>query len=181
MFKTKAKIKLYTDGGCSPNPGLGGWAALITCEGVHNIELFGAEANTTNNRMELTAAIMGLRCILRSQELGELGCRIDVYTDSTYLRNAFEQGWLEKWKKNDWKRSGKEVLNVDLWKELVNLSMNFKINWKWVKGHDGNEFNEHCDKLVHFAREEWERLPHAEVGTGGQAGTNNEKEKKLFS
>ncbi|MBQ9564131.1 MAG: ribonuclease HI [Synergistaceae bacterium] len=144
------KVIIYTDGGTSPNPGLGGWAAILQSP-VHGAEreLFGAEADTTNNRMELTAAIQALRALKRP-------CQVDLHTDSTYLRNAFELGWLVKWRKNGWRNSQKEpVLNRDLWEELWALTQTHRVRWHWVKGHADDELNNRCDALVRRAREEF--------------------------
>ena len=141
-------VTIYTDGGASPNPGLGGWAAVLISP-AHNAEreIFGAEENTTNNRMELTAAIQALRALKRP-------CRVELHTDSTYLRNAFELGWLVKWRKNGWCTSRKDpVLNRDLWEELWNLTQVHAVRWHWVKGHADDELNNRCDALVRRARE----------------------------
>lgn len=142
---------IYTDGGASPNPGLGGWGALLVSPGHGGAEreLYGAEPDTTNNRMELTAAIRALRAL-------KYPCRVELHTDSTYLRNAFEKGWLEKWRRNGWRTAGKQpVLNRDLWEELWELSRTHRIHWHWVKGHADDERNNRCDALVHRAREEF--------------------------
>ncbi|MDR1048635.1 MAG: ribonuclease HI [Synergistaceae bacterium] len=142
-------VVIYTDGGASPNPGLGGWAAVL-CSPEHGREreIYGSEADTTNNRMELTAAIMALRALKRP-------CRVELHTDSTYLRNAFAKGWLEKWQKNGWKTSNKEpVLNQDLWQELLSLSQTHEIEWRWTKGHAEDALNNRCDALVQKAKSE---------------------------
>ncbi|MFC1540820.1 ribonuclease HI [Candidatus Latescibacterota bacterium] len=142
------KIKIYTDGGCSPNPGLGGWAAILISPSHNNYtrEISGSEPDSTNNRMELTAAIMALKTLKNPSD-------IELYTDSQYLKNAFTQGWLDKWTRNGWKSSGKKaVKNIDLWKELIELSDKHTIEWKWIKGHSNNHYNERCDELVLLAR-----------------------------
>lgn len=147
----KACVIVYTDGGASPNPGLGGWGALLVspAHGGAERELYGAEPDTTNNRMEITAAIQALRAL-------KYPCRVELHTDSTYLRNAFEKGWLEKWRRNGWRTSGKQVvLNRDLWEELWELSRTHDVRWHWVKGHAEDERNNRCDALVRRAREEF--------------------------
>ena len=147
---TKVRVVIYTDGGATPNPGLGGWAAVLISpahDGVKR-ELYGSASNTTNNRMELTAAIMALRALKYS-------CSVDLYTDSTYMRNAFTRGWLEKWRSNGWVTSGKEpVLNRDLWEDLFDLSLKHDIDWHWTKGHTLNVYNNLCDTLVQKAKGE---------------------------
>jgi ribonuclease HI len=142
-------VVVYTDGGASPNPGLGGWAAILSSPAHgRDREIYGSEAGTTNNRMELTAAVMALRALKRP-------CRVGLYTDSAYLRNAFAKGWLEKWQKNGWKTSNKEpVLNQDLWRELLDLSRIHAIEWNWTKGHAADALNNRCDALVQKAKAE---------------------------
>ena len=133
-------IKIYTDGACKGNPGVGGWGALILKDGK-NIELFGGERETTNNRMELLAVIMALKEISSSAEL-------TIYTDSTYVQKGISE-WIKNWKMNDWRSSSKKpVKNKDLWIELDEASASRKINWEWVKGHAGNEGNEKADELA---------------------------------
>jgi len=150
---TKEKVIIYTDGGCSPNPGLGGWAAILIspAHGNHEKEISGFEPESTNNRMELTAAIMALKSLKRP-------CSVELHTDSNYLKKAFTDGWLEKWTRNGWKTAGKKpVVNIDLWKELLALSSKHAIKWIWVRGHANNAFNERCDRLVATAREKANR------------------------
>ena len=139
--------RIYTDGSCLGNPGAGGWAAIIVDE--HNLreELFGGEAYTTNNRMELTAAIRALEKI-------PAGANVELFTDSSYLKNAFTKGWLAKWKSNGW-NNGK-VLNQDLWRELDSLVANRAVNFNWVKGHAGDAFNERCDKIARSVAEKFQ-------------------------
>ena len=134
---------IYTDGSCLGNPGAGGYAAIIIdCVTGEVIELHGGESYTTNNRMEMTAAIVAL------SEL-PAGVNVDLYTDSAYLKNAFTKGWLKNWKRNGWRTSNNTpVLNQELWIELDNLMMTHEINFIWVKGHAGIEYNERCDKLA---------------------------------
>lgn len=143
----KPEVIIYTDGACSPNPGNGGWGVvLISQELQHRKELSGAEPNSTNNRMELTAAIEALQALRKP-------CRVTLYTDSQYLRNAFEQHWLENWLRKNWKTStGKPVANQDLWQRLLELSRNHEVDWKWVKAHNGDPENERADALAVEAR-----------------------------
>ncbi len=152
MVENNKKVIIYTDGGASPNPGLGGWAAvLISPAHKAKREIYGSEDNTTNNRMELTAALQALKAL-------KFPCSVDLYTDSNYLRSAFERGWLNKWLKNGWKTSSKDpVLNRDLWEELLELSKVHEIKWNWVKGHADNAINNRCDALVKKARDEFLR------------------------
>ena len=147
-MEEKTFVNIYTDGACSGNPGPGGWGAILLY-GEHRKELSGGEAETTNNRMELTAAIQALQALKRP-------CQVDLHTDSTYLRNAFEQGWLVKWQKNGWRTAAKEpVLNRDLWETLWELTQTHRVRRHWVKGHADDELNNRCDALVRRAREEF--------------------------
>ena len=142
-------VIIYTDGGAAPNPGLGGWAAVLYSP-AHDAEreIYGAEHDTTNNRMELTAAIKALEALKTS-------CDVDLHTDSAYLQNAFVKGWLRKWQRNNWKStSGSDVLNRDLWEELLRLTKIHRVTWHWVKGHADDERNNRCDELVRKARDE---------------------------
>lgn len=135
------KVSIYTDGACSGNPGDGGWGAILIY-GNHEKEVSGFEKDTTNNRMELVAAINALKMLKEP-------CEVDLYSDSAYLVNGFLQNWVEKWKKNGWKTSNKEeVKNMELWQELDRLSNIHKIRWIKVKGHSDNEYNNRCDKLA---------------------------------
>ena len=125
-------IQIHTDGSCLGNPGAGGWAAVIVYENNQREEIFGGEEYTTNNRMELTAAIMALKKI-------SAGERVELFTDSSYLKNAFTNGWLANWKHNGWKTANKNpVLNQDLWLELDKLIATRDVKFNWVKGHAGN-------------------------------------------
>lgn len=134
-------VTIYTDGACSGNPGPGGWGAVLIY-GEYRKELSGFEPMTTNNRMELTAAIKALQALNRP-------CVVDLYTDSAYLCNAFLQGWVNGWVKNGWKRADKKpVENIDLWQEILRLAEVHKITWHKVKGHSDNELNNRCDKLA---------------------------------
>lgn len=145
----KPNVIIYTDGGASPNPGLGGWAAILySPEHNKTREIYGAERNTTNNRMELTAAIKALEAL-------KFPCNVDLHTDSSYLQNAFVKFWLRKWQRNNWRSStGGEVLNRDLWQKLIELTKIHSVNWHWVKGHAEDELNNRCDFLVRKARDE---------------------------
>jgi ribonuclease HI len=142
-------VHLYSDGACSPNPGKGGWGAVLLMPGRSEArrELSGAEPQTTNNRMELMGALEGLRALKKP-------CRVEVYTDSQYVRNAFERGWLTNWKRNGWKTREKEpVANRDLWEELDRLTGLHEVRWHWVKGHADNVENNRADALAVQARE----------------------------
>ena len=134
-------VTIYTDGACSGNPGPGGWAAVLLY-GEHKLEISGFEATTTNNRMELTAAIEALRRL-------NTPCEVDIWSDSSYLVNAFNQNWLVNWVKHDWVRSNKEpVENRDLWESLLSLIEIHRISWHKVKGHADSELNNRCDELA---------------------------------
>ena len=143
-----SEVTIYTDGACSGNPGPGGWAAILMAGGAKK-EMSGGERDTTNNRMELMAVIEGLKALKRP-------CKVDIYSDSAYVVNAFEQNWIGKWVKNGWKNSAKaEVANSDLWKELINLTAMHYVTFHKVKGHADNEFNNRCDEL---AVREWKKI-----------------------
>jgi len=145
----KPLVHIYCDGACSPNPGWGGWGALLISPAHENYtrELSGGEPNSTNNRMELTGAIRALEALKEP-------CRVLLHPDSTYVRNAFFKGWLEKWQANGWRTAAKgAVQNVDLWMELVRLSKIHDIEWKWVKGHADNPEHNRCDALAVAARQ----------------------------
>ena len=135
------RVTIYTDGACSKNPGPGGWAALLMYNSYKK-ELSGYEAETTNNRMELMAAIGGLQALNQA-------CRVELYTDSAYLCNAFKLGWLENWKNNGWRTANKKpVENKDLWLMIAELCDKHSITWHKVKGHADNEYNNRCDALA---------------------------------
>ena len=144
------QIKIYTDGACVGNPGPGGWASVILLENEKK-ELFGGEKLTTNNRMELTAAIKGLEyCTLLEKKQLSLK-EIVIYTDSTYLKEGITV-WISNWEKNNWKTADKKnVKNVDLWKKLKELTKSHKIEWHWVKGHSNDPMNDLADKLAKAA------------------------------
>lgn len=134
-------VEIYTDGGCDPNPGPGGWAAiLIFPKTGDEKELSGGNPNTTNNQMELTAAIEALKALKKP-------CQVDLYTDSEYLKNGITS-WIENWKAKSWQRGKHEVKNIDLWKRLDEVRQQHEIAWHWVKGHAGNTYNERADKLA---------------------------------
>lgn len=133
-------VKIYTDGGCRPNPGPGAWAALLRY-GAHEREIAGYEAQTTNNRMELTAALRGLEALKGP-------CEVDLYTDSNYLKQGMSE-WLAGWKRRGWRTAdNKPVLNEDLWRALESASAMHKVRWHWVRGHSGHAENERVDALV---------------------------------
>jgi len=133
-------IKIYTDGSCLENPGNGGWAAIIFMNN-EKIIISGLKKNTTNNQMELMAAIEALKKIPKDQE-------VQMYTDSKYVKMGITE-WIKKWSQNDWKTSSKQrVKNIELWKELNDISKKHKIEWHWVKAHAGNPNNEEVDELA---------------------------------
>lgn len=134
------QIEIFTDGACSGNPGPGGWGVLLRWNGVTK-ELYGGEADTTNNRMELTAAIKALNALKEP-------CKVDLYTDSVYVRNGISS-WIDSWKANNWKTSAKKpVKNAELWQQLDEARLRHKVSWHWVKGHAGHPENERCDELA---------------------------------
>ena len=138
-----ARVAIYTDGACKGNPGVGGWGALLQYRD-RELELFGGETATTNNRMELTAVIRALESLKRRAEVA-------VYTDSQYVKNGMEQ-WLAKWKRNGWRTAGKQpVKNADLWEALDDLAGRHHVRWHWVRGHNGHVENERCDFLANEA------------------------------
>ena len=142
----KKRVILYTDGACSGNPGAGGWGAILIFNG-HERELSGGEPNTTNNRMELMAVIQGLEAL-------KYPCEVEIYSDSAYTVNAFQNGWIFSWEKNGWKKAdNKAVLNIDLWQRLLALSKVHQVEFKKVKGHADNEYNNRCDALARGAIE----------------------------
>jgi len=139
-------VTIYTDGGCRGNPGPGGWGALLE-SGDHRKSLKGAERDTTNNRMELTAAIMALKTLKRE-------CHVDLWTDSEYLRKGITE-WIHGWIKRGWKTASRQpVKNADLWRELHDQTRRHQVSWHWVKGHSGHPGNEAADALVNEAIDE---------------------------
>ncbi len=134
-------VDIYTDGACRNNPGRGGWGAILVYEGREK-ELSGGDPLTTNNRMELSAVIAAL-CALKEP------CEVKLTTDSQYVVNAIEKGWLESWQKNGWRKSDKsKVLNIDLWEKLILLLDTHSVSFVWVRGHNGHPYNERCDALA---------------------------------
>ena len=134
-------VTIYTDGACSGNPGPGGWGAILEWQG-HEKELSGGEAQTTNNRMELTAVLTALGLLKEP-------CTVELYSDSKYVVDAIDKGWLYGWQKRDWIKSDKKpVLNVDLWQQLLPLLARHDVHLHWVKGHAENEKNNRCDQLA---------------------------------
>lgn len=143
---TEPHVIVHTDGGCSPNPGPGGWGAILAF-GSHKKELKGGEPYSTNNRMELMAAISALEALKRP-------CLVDVHTDSQYLRNGITS-WIQQWKRNGWRTAErKPVKNVDLWQRLEAAIARHRVHWHWVRGHAGHALNERADQLVREGREE---------------------------
>jgi ribonuclease HI len=135
------QVDIYTDGACSGNPGPGGWGAVIVFRGIEK-ELSGGEARTTNNRMELGAVIAALETLRE-------GCEVTLYSDSKYIVEALQKGWAKSWKKNNWIKSDKKpALNTDLWERLLGLCEIHKLTPVWVRGHNGLEYNERCDRLA---------------------------------
>ena len=133
-------VMIYTDGSCSGNPGPGGWGAILVYNGVEKV-LSGGEKDTTNNRMELTAAIEALRALREP-------CEVELFTDSKYLSDAVNLFWLRSWKNRGWKRKDGPLLNAELWQELDRLLSLHKVKVTWVKGHGENEYNNRCDALA---------------------------------
>jgi ribonuclease HI len=153
---TRRRVTLFTDGACSGNPGPGGWAAILIW-GDHRRDLFGGAAETTNNRMELTAAIEGLEALTR-------GCAVDLHTDSQYLRNGITS-WIHGWKRNGWKTADKKpVKNEDLWRRLDEAIARHDITWHWVKGHAGDTLNEAADLLARQGMAPFLRNKRAKAG-----------------
>ena len=134
------KVTIYTDGACSGNPGPGGWGAILMY-GEAKKEISGGEVSTTNNRMELISVISALQALREP-------CEVELYTDSQYVSNAINMGWLDSWRRMGWKRKGGEVKNPDLWIKLVPLLEKHKVTFNWVKGHADNEYNNRCDELA---------------------------------
>ena len=145
-------IELFTDGACSGNPGPGGWGVVLRYNG-HEKELSGGEKETTNNRMELTAAIMGLSALKEP-------CKVRLVTDSKYVADGITRGWAESWRKNNWRKADKKpALNPDLWEKLLDLIKEHDVTIDWVKGHAGHPENERCDQLaVNFYKKLQENL-----------------------
>ncbi len=139
MSSDLSRVTIYTDGACEPNPGPGGWAAILR-SGGHEKILTGGEPDTTNNRMELTAAIRALQALKRP-------CQVDLFTDSEYLKRGITE-WLPNWRRRNWKRKGGTLANVDLWQALDAAIGRHQIAWHWVRGHAGEADNERVDRLA---------------------------------
>lgn len=151
MSDAKDTVVIYTDGGCEPNPGVGGWGAILVYRGTER-ELSGSDPETTNNRMEMTAAIEALSALKRP-------CKIALHTDSEYLKKGITE-WMPGWKRRNWQRKGGAIKNIDLWKRLDVLVQQHEIQWRWVKGHAGVHYNERCDILAS------EAIARAKMGCG---------------
>lgn len=140
--KPKREVTIYTDGASSPNPGVGGWAAILIDEKTNRTkEISGSEFKSTNNRMELTSALEGLSAL-------KVPCRVRLISDSQYLTHAFNKKWIYRWEIEKWK----DVKNDDLWRKILELSRQHDIIWEWCRGHNGNHYNEKCDQLAVNAR-----------------------------
>ena len=143
---TKEQVIIYTDGACRGNPGPGGWGAILRY-GKHEKSLFGFEKDTTNNRMELMAAIKALESLKRT-------CQVSLTTDSQYVRRGITE-WISNWQRNGWRTANKKpVKNADLWQELYALTHKHTVAWHWVKGHSGDEYNDRVDMLANLAIDE---------------------------
>ena len=143
------QVSIYTDGACSGNPGPGGWGAILIYK-ENRRELSGGEAETTNNRMELTGVITALQTLKEP-------CEVTLYTDSQYIVNAINKKWLAGWKAKDWKRKDGELKNIDLWQELDRLLSVHSVTFTWVKGHAENELNNRCDALAVSQRDKYSK------------------------
>ncbi|MFZ5647303.1 MAG: ribonuclease HI [Bacillota bacterium] len=147
MTEKLPEVQIYTDGACSGNPGPGGYGAILKY-GDHMKEISGGYRHTTNNRMELTAVIKGLQQLRKP-------CSVTIYSDSRYIVDAINLGWVKKWMGSGWVKPDKApVKNVDLWKELVRLLKPHNVTWVWIKGHSDNEFNNRCDRIAVNASKE---------------------------
>ena len=145
------EVTIYTDGACSGNPGPGGWGAVLCYKGTEK-ELSGGEAMTTNNRMELTAAVSALKALKEP-------CRVYLYSDSKYLVDSLMKGWVIAWEKRGWVKADKKpALNTDLWQELLRLDKVHEITYHWVKGHADDDYNNRCDELAVARRDEYAAL-----------------------
>jgi ribonuclease HI len=154
------RVSIYTDGACSGNPGPGGWGAILVWNG-HEREIKGGEPHTTNNRMELSAAIAALESLRRP-------CTVDLYTDSEYLRNGITV-WIKGWKRNGWRTADKKpVKNVDLWQRLDAAIARHQVEWHWVRGHAGHDMNERADQLARDGLAEARRTGSAILATREQ-------------
>lgn len=144
-------VDIYTDGSCLQNPGPGGWGAILVYKGIEK-ELSGGEGNTTNNRMELTAAIRALEALNKP-------CEVLMTTDSKYLCDGISKGWAKSWQKKGWRRAdGSPALNPDLWEKLLLLCETHDVKFEWVKGHAGHPYNERCDEMAQSRAQEYKQL-----------------------
>lgn len=151
MVISVKKVELYSDGACSGNPGPGGYGTILVC-GDAEKEFSGGDPSTTNNRMELTGAIVGLEAL-------KYPCEVTVYSDSKYLVDAINQKWVYSWQKNGWKKADrKPALNVDLWQKLLALLEKHSVTFVWVKGHNGHPYNERCDRLAVAERDKYAEM-----------------------
>ncbi|MCK5862298.1 MAG: ribonuclease HI [Candidatus Hydrogenedentes bacterium] len=139
MDDTAKVVVIYTDGGCEPNPGTGGWGAVLIY-GKKIRELSGGEDETTNNRMEMMAAVKALSALKHP-------CKVKLHSDSVYLVKGMTE-WIHNWKRKQWRRGNKLVKNLELWQQLDGLAQIHEVTWNWVRGHDGNHYNERCDELA---------------------------------
>lgn len=144
----KQRVTVYSDGACSGNPGPGGWGAILVCENPPaRKELSGGEANTTNNRMEIMGILSSVRLLKRP-------CVLTIVTDSRYVVDTFEKGWLSRWVKNGWRTADKKpVKNEDLWRAMLEVLAPHEVSWRWIRGHNGHPENERCDALAVAARQ----------------------------
>jgi ribonuclease HI len=144
-------VDIYTDGSCLQNPGPGGWGAILVYKGLEK-ELSGGENNTTNNRMELTAAIRALEALNKP-------CEVLMTTDSKYLCDGISKGWAKSWQKKGWRRAdGSPALNPDLWEKLLSLCETHDVKFEWVKGHAGHPYNERCDEMAQSRAQEYKQI-----------------------
>ena len=166
------QVTIYTDGACSGNPGPGGWAAILKYRSVEKI-LSGGEEQTTNNRMELTG-------IIRALEALKEPCIVDLWSDSKYAMDALQLGWAQSWREKNWRKADrKPALNTDLWEVLLPLTEKHEMHYHWVKGHDGNEFNDRCDALAVAEREKIAEKevsdPALQEAASGELSTENSR------
>ena len=157
---------IYTDGACRGNPGPGGWGAILVW-GRYEKELFGGERETTNNRMELSAAIAGLSALKEP-------CIVTLYSDSKYLVDAFQKGWIDSWREHGWRRGKDELKNPDLWERLYELTSIHTVTFEWVKGHNGHDYNERCDELATTYADSFDTLGQGSRMADSANGNKNE-------
>ncbi len=153
------RVTIYTDGACIGNPGPGGYGVVLS-DGPHRKELFGGYRLTTNNRMEIMAAIVGLRAL-------KVRCLVTLYSDSQYLVDSMTKGWVQRWRANGWRRDRKTpALNADLWTQLLDLCTRHEVTFVWLRGHAGDRENERCDRLSMEAAQQQDLPPDAGYGSG---------------